>query len=139
MVLGTGKLKMNRRQLTEEETLWQQNLKRIWLSKKSELGLTQEKLAAKIGWKTQGAVTSYLNGRIPLNTDAKVKFSEALGVDTKEIDPNFLAEKKTTPTNSMEFMSMYGEVFENLTDAELLKVAGSIELLVQQHALNGKK
>ena len=75
----------NKRPLTNEKRLLAANLKRVWLSKKSALGLTQEKVALAWGW-TQGNITQYLNGHIPLNTDTVNKFANLLGVDPSEID-----------------------------------------------------
>lgn len=49
--------------------------------------LTQEALAHLCNWKTQGAVNQYLNGKIPLNLQALLKFSKALGVEPEEISP----------------------------------------------------
>lgn len=68
-------------------------LKKIYeLRKTEDRSLTQETLAERCGWKTQSAVTQYLNGMVPLNLDALIKFSLALDVDIAEISPA-LAEK----------------------------------------------
>ena len=65
-------------------------LKLIWNQKKKELGLTQEKAAHLMGWHSQAAVAQYLNGKIPLNTDAKMKFAELLNVSPASIWPSFV-------------------------------------------------
>ena len=65
-------------------------LKLIWNQKKKELGLTQEKAAHLMGWHSQAAVAQYLNGKIPLNTDAKMKFAELLNVSPASIWPAFV-------------------------------------------------
>lgn len=80
---------MEKRHLTARQQQAQQNLRAIWDAKKKELGLTQEIAADLLGWSSQGSVASYLNGRIPLNTDAIAKFSRLLQVDPLEIDPGF--------------------------------------------------
>ena len=119
---------MNRRTLTDQEREWQRNLKSIWLRKKSELGLTQEKLAAKIGWRTQGAVTSYLNGRIPLNTDAKMKFAEALGVSVSEIDSGIILEALT----AKDFLELNRSALMKLPLPELLRLSGGVDQIIEQ-------
>jgi SOS-response transcriptional repressor LexA len=62
-------------------------LKAIYESKKAELGLTQESLAAACGWESQGSVSQYLNGKIPLNIDAAVKFARELRVSVADFSP----------------------------------------------------
>lgn len=53
--------------------------------------LTQELLAHLCGWKTQGAVSQYLHGKIPLNPRALARFSKAIDIAPEEISPG-LAE-----------------------------------------------
>lgn len=50
---------------------------------KVTLRLTQEKAADALGFSTQATVSQYLNGSIPLNTDATLKFSALLGLNQK--------------------------------------------------------
>lgn len=73
--------------LTEEQLADAARLKAIYEAKKRDLGFTQESLAAQLGWNTQSAVSQYLNGRIPLNTDAAVKFSKALHCVVSDFSP----------------------------------------------------
>lgn len=77
-----------RKPLNTQQKKWADNLKRIWDTRKKELNLTQEKAGYELGW-TQGAVGHYIKGRTPLNTDAKIKFSELLNVPVTDIDPDF--------------------------------------------------
>lgn len=77
-----------RRALTAAEVEAARNLKRLWEEKKRPLKLTQEKAAALMGI-TQGAVWQYLNARIPLGTDALLKWSGVLDVQPTEINPSF--------------------------------------------------
>jgi hypothetical protein len=96
---------MKRRAITEEEKAIAERLKKVWLSRKAELGLTQEIAATRMGWKSQGTVGQYLNAKLPLNTDAKIKFAELLNCDVTEIDPGFQAvtsEQPTLPLISLE-------------------------------------
>lgn len=62
-------------------------LRSIWKRKKKELSLTQEKAAGVLGFSTQGAVSQYLNGKVPLNVENALKFSAMLEVDPVEINP----------------------------------------------------
>lgn len=91
-----------RRELTPREKAAQQNLFRIWSNKKEELGLTQENAAEQMGFKTQGAVNQYLNGKIPLNTDAVLKFAMLLGVKAGEIDKDFGSFENTRPSYNLK-------------------------------------
>lgn len=75
-----------KRKITKEEKQLAENLKRIWLARKGELGLNQEKVGATLGI-TQGAVGHYLNGRIALNINIIIKFAKLLKVEPKDIDP----------------------------------------------------
>lgn len=130
ITLWVSRMSTSRRELTKEEKSWQKNLRDIWEKKKDKLGLTQEKLAAKIGWKTQAAVTSYLNGRIPLNTDAKIKFAKALEVHVSEIDPEIKDLIDKTPTTAKDYIDTYRESLMKLPSSELLKLSGGIETYI---------
>lgn len=59
-------------------------LKGIWESRAKELGITQDKAAAYMDI-SQGAISQYLNGIIPLNYRALLAFSHLLGVDPERI------------------------------------------------------
>lgn len=76
-----------RRELDAAEKQAQGNLRRIWDEKREQLGLTQEGAAHRLGWKNQSAVNQYINGVIPLNTEATLKFAGLLQVHPREIDP----------------------------------------------------
>lgn len=91
-----------RREFTAREKSAQQNLFRIWSEKKEELGLTQESAASEMGFKTQGAVNQYLNGKIPLNTDAVLKFAMLLRCAPKDIDKEFGQFENTKPAYNLK-------------------------------------
>lgn len=78
---------MKKRTLTDEDMAAARRLRAIWDEKKSALGLTQEKAARILGFNTQGAVSHFLNGVIPLNTDATLRFAAMLGVSPTNIRP----------------------------------------------------
>lgn len=65
-----------------------ERLRKVWDRKKVELRLTQEKAADALGFSTQATVSHYLNGSIPLNTDAALKFAALLGVKPEELRPD---------------------------------------------------
>lgn len=96
-----------RRELTPEEVSWANNLKAIWLEKKKEEKLTQEQLADLTGYKTQSAITQYVNGKIPLGYQAKLRFSKALKVPVTQIDPNFPVVDKSGPNEDEEADFVY--------------------------------
>lgn len=67
-------------------------LKAVYTAKKRELSLTQEGLAAACGWESQGTVSQYFNGKIPLNIDAAVKFARVLKVSVSEFSPQLASD-----------------------------------------------
>lgn len=79
---------MKRNPLSESDKAAAANLRRIWDEKKRDLGLTQEKAAEAMGFTTQGAVSHYLNGYMPLNTDNLLKFAALLEVPPSAIRPD---------------------------------------------------
>jgi transcriptional regulator with XRE-family HTH domain len=79
---------MKRKPLSESDKAAAANLRRIWDEKKRDLGLTQEKAAEAMGFTTQGAVSHYLNGYMPLNTDNLLKFAALLEVPPSAIRPD---------------------------------------------------
>ena len=58
-------------------------LKAIFMEKRKELGLTQEKAAECLGM-NQGSLSHYLNGRNSLNADFAAKIAKLLGVPVSE-------------------------------------------------------
>jgi len=90
--------------LSPEQALWAANLKRLWLARKQKVGklLTQEMAASRFGW-TQSAIGQYLNAKIPLNTDAKLKFASLLECSIQDIDPAFPVAKVGPATAANDF------------------------------------
>lgn len=84
--MTTQKKTSSRRKLKPKEMEVTGNLRSIWDQKKKSMKLTQESAAVLLGW-TQGAVGQYLNGKIPLNTDAIIKWAALLKVQVQDIDP----------------------------------------------------
>jgi hypothetical protein len=82
-----------RRELTDEELRDAERLRDAWERFKIETpSATQESVAFACGWKTQGAVSQYLRGVIPLNLDALLKFAGVFGIAPQLISPR-LAQK----------------------------------------------
>lgn len=75
------------RRITPEDKQAAARLKKLWNEKKEALSLTQEKAAEELGFNTQGAVSQYLNGKVPLNTDTIIKFAKILHVSPEAIKP----------------------------------------------------
>ncbi|HFR2208581.1 TPA: helix-turn-helix domain-containing protein, partial [Shigella sonnei] len=81
---------MKRKSLSDTDLNAARRLKEIWMAKKSQLGLTQERAAEIMGFSTQGAVSHYLNGQTPLNLEAVLKFAGLLKVPPESIRPDMV-------------------------------------------------
>jgi SOS-response transcriptional repressor LexA len=71
---------MKKKTLTDEQLAECAKLKKIFIEKQSELGLTQEKAAAALGM-NQGSFSHYLNGRNALNVEFASKVARLLKVN----------------------------------------------------------
>lgn len=98
-----------RRDLTPDELADAERLDaayRRWKASEKAAGrtVTQETLAQDCGWSGQSAFSQYSKGRIPLNLEALVKLSNALGVSPREISPR-LAEKLPRERNNADMVA----------------------------------
>lgn len=59
--------------------------------KKVDRSLTQEKIADACEWSGQSTVSQYLNGKIPLNLPALMKFATILDFSLEEVSPRLAA------------------------------------------------
>ncbi|HDL7736081.1 TPA: helix-turn-helix transcriptional regulator [Yersinia enterocolitica] len=59
---------------------------------KKQKGLTQAVLADELGFSNQSAVSQYLNGKIPLNVEASIKFADKLGCQISDFSPFMQSE-----------------------------------------------
>lgn len=84
---GANKKQSMKRELTAEEANEAAALKARWLAWKAESGATQETAADFLGFKTQGAVSQYLNGRIPLNLQVASGFARLMGCQIADFSP----------------------------------------------------
>lgn len=79
-----------------------QGLKAIYERKRRQFHLSQDKIAAECGWQSQSTVSQYLNGLIPLNLEAAVKFATLLECSVSEFHPGFHEILKAYETNSLQ-------------------------------------
>lgn len=75
--------------LTPEQKADAQRLMAIF---KKQKGLTQAVLADELGFSNQSAVSQYLNGKIPLNVEASIKFADRLGCQVSDFSPFMQSE-----------------------------------------------
>lgn len=96
--------------LTDVQKQDAMRLKNAYIAaKRINKNLTQEGIAYACGWKTQGAVHQYMNGLIPLNLEALLKFSAALGVAPESISPSLAKMLGKSPVHSKPISAESGE------------------------------
>ncbi|MBL3591606.1 MAG: hypothetical protein JMN24_17770 [gamma proteobacterium endosymbiont of Lamellibrachia anaximandri] len=78
-------------ELTTEERKAAERLKSIWLAKKEDLGISQEKVSLAASW-TPSAFGQCLHAHIPLNTEAMLKLAGISKVSPNDIFPEKMAE-----------------------------------------------
>lgn len=82
---------MNRRPLTQEEQLEAKRLMDFWREyQEKNRGATQSWLASASGLGTQGAVSQYLRGAIPLNLHALVSICRVIDADPYYVSPRLM-------------------------------------------------
>lgn len=69
---------------TQQDIAAAARLKAEWNARARDLGLTQDKMADELGI-TQGAISQYLNGKIPMNFRTLAVFCQALGIQDTDI------------------------------------------------------
>lgn len=74
-------------------------LKAAWTERARSLGITQEKLAHELGI-TQGAVSQYLNGKIPMNYRTLKVFAATLGIEDTDIRNDLPEQQYSSPASS---------------------------------------
>lgn len=94
--------KAKRRSLTESERADAARLKAIYARRKQATGLTQEKLAALMGFSTQGAVSHYLTGFLAMSNEVVFKFAHHLGVEPTEIRPDIWKNIPAQPIEGLD-------------------------------------
>lgn len=92
-------------------------LKALFNSRKSDLGLTQEKLAHALDM-NQSSVSHYMNGVNPLNASVASAFARILGVEVADFSPRLAGEISRLTTGGID-------TNKNIANALLL---GSVEV-----------
>lgn len=82
---------MKKKELSPEALKECAALKAIFVDKRDELGLTQEKAAAALGM-NQGSFSHYLNGRNALNLSFASSVAKLLGVRVSDFSPRLASE-----------------------------------------------
>lgn len=77
---------MNKRALTSAEAKVSSRLRDLWLAHKDAHRTSQRELAKHLGW-SQSAVAQFINGTMPLSTDAKFKFAKFFDIPVTDLDP----------------------------------------------------
>lgn len=78
-----------RRELTATEKRMATALAKLWNDKKAQRHFSQLSASNEMGFSSQSSISQYLNAKIPLNTDAKIKFAKFLDVKISDFDPDF--------------------------------------------------
>ncbi|MFZ2982005.1 MAG: helix-turn-helix transcriptional regulator [Sphingobium sp.] len=132
---------MKRKPLSDDDLAAAQALRKLWDERKKRLKLTQEGAAERLGFTTQGAVSHYLNGYTPLNTDAVFKFAALLEVPPSSIRPDIddlIGHAAHTGLSQVgrEFVSWLTEQYnaDRLNDADLLVLRGRAEAMADARA-----
>lgn len=73
--------------LSENQKQDASRLRDIYMDRKRDLGLNQYVLAERCGWNSQGTVSQYLNGKIPLNLEAALCFARELRCSVGDFSP----------------------------------------------------
>lgn len=119
--------------LNPEELELSKRLRMIWDRKKKALSLSQEKAAEMYGC-TQGNISQYLGGKIPLNTDAIYKFASILEVSPKEIDPAMDSRLSLEVALNLGGLTAKDllPILEKLSPVEAAKFLGMAEAIVDK-------
>lgn len=137
---------MKRKPLSGEDMAAARALRRLWDDRKADLKLTQDKAAVQMGFATQGAVSHYLNGYTPLNTDAVLKFAALLQVPPSAIRPDIDDLIGGTAPSGLsqvgrDFVSwLAAQVADGrINDADLLVLRGRAEQMAEASDLRPYK
>lgn len=125
-----------RRKLTPEESADAARLRALYEAKKKPLRLTQESLATLMGFQTQGAVSQYMLGRVPMNNEVVVRFAYHLEADPREIRPDIF--EKIPMREIVEVGSddqdafTWGRRFAKLRDEDRKILADLLDMMEQK-------
>lgn len=110
---------MNRRPLTEEEKGEALRLMDFWRDfQEKTRGATQSWLASASGLGTQGAVSQYLRGAIPLNLQALLAICKVIEADPYMVSPRLMSTLEGLPNKVIEIDKAREErIFEKYVKA----------------------
>ena len=118
-----------RRKLTPEELAIADRAKSLWVSKKKAEKLSQSDAADSLGM-SSSAFNQYINGVIPFNTDATLKFSKYFGVKPSVLNSEWLEEAETPgikeSTNDTYFESLLEVIDDDQAIEEIRAVLSRI-------------
>lgn len=83
---------VKRRELSPHEKACAERANALWRKKSRAEKISQAAAASELGF-TTSAFNQYINGKIPMNTDATAKIAAYLSVSPREINPLWLVEK----------------------------------------------
>jgi len=98
-----------KRNFSAADRLAASNLAEIWKLKSSALSLTQEKAAGDLGM-TQGAVSQYLHGKVPLRIVAAIKFAKLLKVKPTEIREDLRELTSELTPEALDFAQRFSKL-----------------------------
>lgn len=116
----------SKRTLSDRQIADAQRLKSLWVQRFSGT-ISQEEVAHRCGWKTQGAFNQYLNGKIPIGLQALLKISRALNVDPAEISPTLASE---IPREGKTAFNLTGEACKPGVDGPPAQALSEIDALL---------
>lgn len=104
--------------LSESQKQDASRLRLLYMARKSSLGLSQESIAAAMGFANQSAVSQYFNGRIPLNHTAAIGFARLLHCSVSDFSPTIANELEATKRELNEFVFREDSPTYSLVTAE---------------------
>lgn len=115
-------------------------LRRLWDARAKDLGLTQWKMSEVMDI-TQGAVSQYINGHIPLNFMAVMAFSRELRCDPLEIRSDLPEQRYMLPQKDMDWDDVlgYAQAVGLGTGAEATEYAETHKLKFKASSLSRKR
>ena len=99
-------------------------------ARREELGLTQEELAKRLGYKSKSTINKIELDINDVSQSKLIKLSDALGVD-----PTYFIDIET-PTHSGDNLLAYADAFSKLSDNGQTQALKYIEFLLNQEAQN---
>lgn len=97
-------------------------------ARREQLGLTQEELAKKLGYKSKSTINKIELDINDVSQSKLIKLADAL-----EVDPMYFIEIDT-PSDNTDRIKAYAELFRKLSDEGQTQALKYIEFLVNQEA-----